>query len=739
MKHKSIFSLLIFLMGLGMTTTSCEDMLTPDLDRYAENFSGTDTVYFYNGILRNVQDMVEQNQLLGDLRSDLVATTAYSSDTVSHIINFDRVTDKDGDNQLINRAAYYKVINQCNFYLAKVDTSVVKNNKYYMKREYAQVVDIRAWTYLQLVQTYGRVPFVTKPVNNADTGWEKNPEAWATADNLVDLLKGELEKAQVIEHDRQLGGYPLYGEFPTGNNDFKIQSAKMRFYSDVILGDLYLLRSQNKADYVAAAKNYYNFLKEQAEKGIGVTSGAASFNEYTNPQGGKSYSPSVSNWISNGLSPLSLSNENVTSIPSAANKTFGRVLTRCAQIYGFDASSSNTTTSNVNGGDVSTSGQVNLSLNYKSRQVQPSNAYLNLCAAQPYAKSTINNGEVTEVKYYQGVGDARVWGTAPYFNTKDAPDAKARFITKDAPNSDVSRDGIATAVSFKHYKPIYRLRQIYLRYAEAINRAGFPRMAYAVLTHGLDSYTIPSIADSIKYDDVNKTQQRVYYIDSTSISDAYAGAFFIGVDELRRVQDDPEYNNYLNFTTSIWRNTGIHQLGGFANVTSLDSLNGYAMRVAQRIEDEANRTKTGESESVRRVVRKLRAEVAGEGTEGSEGGDEADEPSLDELRKQYDEIDPEPALEASDAEIQAVETLIADECALETAYEGSRMFDLIRFARHMNNDASLSANYGTRWLAWKIARRAENLAPYANPMQFDGRIYNLLLNTDNWYIANPEY
>ena len=71
MKHKSIFSLLIFLMGLGMTTTSCEDMLTPDLNRYTENFSGTDTVYFYNGILRNVQDMVEQNQLLRSKRGFL--------------------------------------------------------------------------------------------------------------------------------------------------------------------------------------------------------------------------------------------------------------------------------------------------------------------------------------------------------------------------------------------------------------------------------------------------------------------------------------------------------------------------------------------------------------------------------------------------------------------------------------------------------------------------------------------
>ena len=736
MKHKSIFSLLIFLMGLGMTTTSCEDMLTPDLNRYTENFSGTDTVYFYNGILRNVQDMVEQNQLLGDLRSDLVATTAYSSDSVSHIIDFDRTTDKDGDNQLINSAAYYKVINQCNFYLSKVDTSAVKNNIYYMKREYAQVVNIRAWTYLQLVQTYGRVPFIIKPINSADTGWEKNPEAWATADNLVDLLKGDLEKAQVIE--RTLG-YPQYGEFSTGNDNFKINCTKMRFYADVILGDLYLLRSNGKADYVAAAKNYYYFLKEQSKNGVHVNSGsAASFAEGTNPNGTKYYTAQINPWVTSAFNATSLSsNENFTVIPSAANKTFGRVLTRTAQIYGFDASSSNTTSSDVNGSSVTTSGQVNLSLNYKSRQVQPSNAYLNLCAAQPYAKTTITNGEMTEVKYYEGAGDARLWATAPFFNTKDAPESKARFIAKEAPIVSVTRDGIAFTGSFRHYKSIYRIRQIYLRYAEAINRAGYPRMAYAVLSHGLDSYKLPSIADSIKYDDAAKTKQTVYYMDSTSVTNSYSGAFFIGVDELRRAQADPEYDLYLNFSATSWNNVGIHQMGGFDNVSLIDSLNSYGNRVGQRIIDEANRTKTNTA-SVRRIVRKLRAETTGEVTGPSES-ETPQEPTLDELRKTYQEIDPEPAAEASDAEINAVESLIADECVLETAYEGSRMFDLIRFARHMNNDASLPANYGTQWLAWKIARRAENLAPYAQPSQYNGTLYNLMLNPDNWYISNPEY
>ena len=55
---KSIFSLLFALVGVGTLTTSCEDMLTPDLDRYTTNFSGKDTVNFYLGIMSNLQDMI---------------------------------------------------------------------------------------------------------------------------------------------------------------------------------------------------------------------------------------------------------------------------------------------------------------------------------------------------------------------------------------------------------------------------------------------------------------------------------------------------------------------------------------------------------------------------------------------------------------------------------------------------------------------------------------------------------
>lgn len=737
-------------MGLGMTTTSCEDMLTPDMTRYAENFTGRDTVNFYLGILRNVQDMVEQNELLGDLRSDLVTSTKYSSDSVSNIINYSGQYI-DGENQLLNRAAYYKVINQCNFYLAKVDTTAQKNQIKYMKREFAQVLNIRAWAYLQLVQTYGRVPFITKPVDNADTGWEKNPEQWADADNLLDLLKNDLRTANGIEYATSYG-YPDYGDFETGNSNFKVSSKKLRFYSDLILGDLYLLHSQNRQDYVEAAKSYYKFLSRPQNSTYNVGGNFASFSRSQLSTGAYRYFGSISSWVNAGLGATSLTNENLTIIPSAANSEFGKVLTRTVQIYGFDPSSSNTTSSDVNGGNVSTSGQVSVSVNYRSRQVAPSNAYVNLCKSQSYQQSTISGTTATNVTYFTGAGDARLWATAPIIVTKEGGNNEEdnRYIVKSAPITEVSAGCIAHTGSFKHYRSIYRVRQVWLRYAEAINRAGYPRLAFAVLRDGLNYQTLPSLADSVKYhdpvgDETNGTKTTVEYLDSASVTNKARAIYYLGNDELRRIKHDPEYNAYLNFWSeksgqnTFWSNRGIHEQGcGGSSV--LDTIFSYEKVVAQRIQDEATRTNSLTAD-VKRHIRALRAEAEGSTgddsgvTGGEEGGE--DEPTLEEKRENYDEVAQEAPKAADQMEMLAVETLIADECALETAYEGTRMFDLIRFARHMNNETG--ADYGTRWLAWKIARRNEAVAPYESANLFDQSLYNKLLVPSNWYIVSPVY
>ena len=725
-------------MGVGIATTSCEDMLTPDLTRYTENFSGRDTVYFYNGILRNVQDMVEQNELLGDLRSDLVATTKYTSDSISNIVKYENKRI-DGEDQLLNRAAYYKVINQCNFYLAKVDTTAQKNNIKYMKREYAQVLNIRAWAYHQLVQTYGTVPFITKPVDNADTGWEKNPEKWATADNLLDLLKADLKTANGIEYANGYG-YPDYGEYQTGNSNFKVNTKYLRFYSDLILGDLYLLHSANRQDYIEAAKSYYKFLRRYNNTTYNVTGNFATYSRSQLPNGTYQYYPRVDSWIGSGLNASSLGNENITIIPSAANNTFGRVLSRNVQIFGFDPSSRNSTSSDVNGGSVSTSGQVTISVNYRSRQVGPSNAYVNLCKAQSYSNTEYASGIASNITYFTGVGDARMYGTAPIVETKEGgrDENENRYIMKSAVPSSVDGSGLAHGASFKHFRSIYRVRQVWLRYAEAINRAGFPRLAFAVLRDGIDHQTLPTLTDSIKYINADSTKYHtVTYLDSTSVENTSRGVFYLGNDEMRRAQAEPEHSLFLpdfeNKDNNEWlSNRGIHEQGCGAS-SVLDTIFSYKNVVAKRIEEEAKRTNSLTA-SVKRHIRNLRRYDVTVGDDTNTGTGDVEEDG--------EQKEPAPA-EVNPLEVQAVETLIADECALETAYEGSRMFDLIRFARHMNNDASgvpgFTPTYGTTWLAWKIARRNENLKPYEDPSIYDGSLYTLLLDPSNWYIVSPKY
>jgi hypothetical protein len=90
-------------------------------------------------------------------------------------------------------------------------------------------------------------------------------------------------------------------------------------------------------------------------------------------------------------------------------------------------------------------------------------------------------------------------------------------------------------------------------------------------------------------------------------------------------------------------------------------------------------------------------------------------------------------------DIEAVETLIADEMALETAFEGYRFFDLTRMARHKNKGNLVN---GTEWFAWMIANRSVNKAPYApaEPGEADAKdmyLYNLLQSEQNWYLPSP--
>lgn len=726
MKNKSIISVFAFLLGMGAVTSSCEDMLTPDMERYAEGFSGKDTVNFYLGILANVQDVIENNAILGEVRGDLVTTTNYVSDSLSKVANF--VATPDAENGLLGRAAYYKVINQCNFYLAAVDTMAMKNNNYYMRREFAQVQMIRAWTYMQMVQLYGSVPFITEPVDNANTGWETNPpKGFANADNLLDLLLADgLERA--YQYEKTLG-YPNYGTFNTGA--VSIAHSKTVFPGDLVLGDLYLLRGKSKEDYARAAAYYYTYL----DKKNLLVNGSYSAGYSMRMEGdNKIYTPQGGSWADNVIGY-----NDITLVPSAANSSLGKTLTRVQQIYGFDPRSSNSTS--VSEDEAVVSGNVALTVNYKNRQLGPSDSYIKLCQSQIAVASAKN--EVDPVEYLEYLGDCRIDGSFKYVQTVGG---RLPFVQKFGSRSSSDEHSLS-AFKFRYAIPVYRTNQIYLRYAEAINRAGFPRHAFAVLRNGLHYEKMPSIRyDSVRIDTLNQTvYENIPYVGAVA-----DGNYCIDLNELARakkVNKEQVYGiGYLDFSESKWTNAGIHRLG-CGDFTDKDTLYTYDLCVLGKGSDNLTQLPEGVNpdllkgrinlEAIRAGVQLAKPSYANVVVKADD--DEGDEgEALDTTGwKRVDMTDSIDVTlpENHEWEINAVETLIADEMALEEAFEGWRYFDLYRIARHKN---LMQAGYGTKWFAWLVSRRGLGLAPYENPSQV-GELYNTLLDQENWYLKNPEY
>ena len=116
MKRRTIISLLFLGMGLGMMTTSCEDMLEPDSERHQYEVA-KDTLYTYWGIVKSLQNIAERYIILNECRGDLVGATTNVTDSIKAIMSFGQDADpiwyQDGASIYLNARDYYHVINSC--------------------------------------------------------------------------------------------------------------------------------------------------------------------------------------------------------------------------------------------------------------------------------------------------------------------------------------------------------------------------------------------------------------------------------------------------------------------------------------------------------------------------------------------------------------------------------------------------------------------------------------------------
>ena len=269
MKKNLIYTVTFLLCG-AFLFSSCEDMLNVESNRVEYEFEGwtfNDSVYSVLGILKSVQKVGDRNVLLNELRGDLLSTNDKTLDDVLEISNFEFDME---NNQYLDVKDYFSIINNCNVFLARVDTTLEYDNRRLMLREYVAVKSIRAWTYMQLIKNHAYVPYFTEPVLTHSKAEEIMSAA--PADHLT-VINNLIEDIARYENPYTYK-MPLW-EVPGFVN--KDLTGKLFMPIRVLLGDLYLWRASLKAettsyplpypnpnsDYAMAAKYYQSYLADE--------------------------------------------------------------------------------------------------------------------------------------------------------------------------------------------------------------------------------------------------------------------------------------------------------------------------------------------------------------------------------------------------------------------------------------------------------------------------------------------
>jgi len=435
----------ILYFSIGMMTmagfTNCQGLFKMDSEQvlFTEDNtldSPTDTVYSVIGIITKMQKLADRTVLLGDIRGDLVSLTLDASLQLQALADFTSGTDT-----VYNAPQdYYAVINNCNYFLANVDTLLEKRNNPVFLKEYAAVKTFRAWTYLQLAQIYGSVPFVTEPIlseKQAEQEYEMK-DIRAISEYFIEDLKPYINTP-----------FPAYGAIGG--------AVSQRFFIPVrlLLGDLCLWAER----YSDAAMYYHDYLTDIKDpKPIFAnrtqwSTNTNTFDGYPN----NSYS---------GIFNIA-SGEVLSYIPMESNK-FNGLVSDLRNVF-------NSTTENKYFYQATFSGALKeLSHNQSNCKVYYNSNYSTRDTLFAPSENNLND-------LY--VGDLRL---ASVYNHQTVSNTSLNTFSTSYQNISKINTQICT----------YRVALIYLRYAEAMNRAGFPTAAFAILKYGMTEANIGKYVDS---------------------------------------------------------------------------------------------------------------------------------------------------------------------------------------------------------------------------------------------------
>ena len=484
-KNIFLYSIALPLLGgaCGGMMTSCTDVESELVEFVEDNKLDTpnDTVYSLMGIISKMQVVADRTVILGEIRGDLVSLTDHASIDLKALADF----TADGTNQYNNVRDYYAIIQNCNYFIANADTLLKKRGEKVFIKEFAAIKAYRAWTYLQLAINYGTVPFFTEPLlteKDADPTLHPKYDINQICDYFIEDLAPYVDTK-----------YPDYGSIGSA------VSSRMFFPVRVLLGDLCLWSGK----YKAAAQYYHDYLTKLTD---------------THPLN-HNYVEWTDYNFTHTRNTFSNRSQDITRMYMASDEYEG-LMSELDDIF------------------------ISTDDNLYFYQADVSNAYASLSKSQRYVlvytdpttqlPDTISPADTLQFDDPYLKGDLRLSGI---YNKRNYGTNDESYNTYRMNNSKYSED--------QDYVTLYTLPTIYLRYAEALNRAGFPESAFAVLKYGLNYYTkeryispeeLQAAGDLISFSEYTFTRENTVGIHSRGCGSADADTTYI-IPQLPAKQD----------------------------------------------------------------------------------------------------------------------------------------------------------------------------------------------------------
>ena len=640
---KKIIYSIIVAVGI-LSVMSCEDMLEVENTSMAQNPAlneKTDSVFFALGIAEAIQELADQYYFIGEMRGDLVATNSSTDANLRELYNY----SLSETNKYVRANSYYKVINNCNYYLANRDTTLYTGAENVTINEYAAVAAWRAWVYLTLVRTYGKVPLVTSPLTAisdiSDDKFEK-----CGIEEIVEKLAPELEKYSAMSV-----GVPTFAtaSYPIGTTNWGVAKtmnpSKIFVPVDVILGELYL----ENGEYQKAAQKYCKYLGENKILPIPYTA-SERINEYLQQgsmkedcaNGGAFYLGL--DW--NEIFASTTNDEIISYVPMAVSSQMGTT-TDVPLAYGYDYYQLSKSSFCPRIDDI----QIDVSANYRAiADTMPVYYY-----SETAALIAASNGEMA---YPDSIGIVRGDARANY-GTSTHDDYMFNRLANDTTKQYIRKNSFANIY-------LYRVATIYLHLAEAFNGMGYPELAFAVLKNGI-SADLKSLIEDGEHDYCYLPQE-AYNVLTTSVP------FLTTYQPVFGEVDGT--NNYNKIAGMHIRGAGYITSGGEYDEKGSIQIN---------MKSTANNTSLSSKLNLH-YLPKPRIEER-----------------LCAIEKNYGVST---GKEKEDYEAAMLD-ILCDEYAMEFAFEGTRFYDLQRIARHFNQMGVFGGNFGDIWLEKKLSNRGK--------------------------------